>query len=71
MLIRHYRLLKKFLITIKMFKDFFRLHQKLIKKSEPKIEESIAEGTKLRRERIAEIKREEKNINNLMFQYYF
>ena len=35
------------------------------------MEESIAEGTKLRRERIAEIKREEKNINNLMFQYYF
>ena len=29
--------------------------------SEPKTEESIAERTKLRRERIAEIKREEKN----------
>ena len=41
------------------------------RKSEPKTEESIAERTKLRRERIAEIKREEKNINNLMFQYYF
>ena len=41
------------------------------RKSEPKTEESIAERTKLRRERIAEIKREEKNINNLGFQYYF
>ena len=41
------------------------------RKSEPKTEESIAERTKLRRERIAEIKREEENINNLTFQYYF
>ena len=41
------------------------------RKSEPKSEESNAERTKLRRERIAEIKREEENINNLTFQYYF
>ena len=40
-------------------------------KSEPKSEESNAERTKLRRERIAEIKREEKNINNKLFDYYF
>ena len=47
---RNYRLLKKFLITIKMLKYFFRLHQKLIKKSESKTEESIAERTKLRKD---------------------
>ena len=41
------------------------------RKSEPKSEESNAERTKLRRERIAEIKREEKNINNKLFDYYF
>ena len=40
-------------------------------KSERKSEESNAERTKLRRERIAEIKREEKNINNKLFDYYF
>ena len=54
-----------------MLKDFFRLHQKLIKKLEPKTEESISEKTKLRRERIAAIKRKEKNINNKLFDYYF
>ena len=41
------------------------------KKSEPKNEESIAERTKLRRERIAEIERKVKNINNKLFDYYF
>ena len=40
-------------------------------KSEPKPEKSIVEKTKLRRESIAEIKREEKNINNKLFDYYF
>ena len=51
MLMRNCRLLKKFLIPIKMFKYFFHLHQKLIKKkSEPKTEESIAERTKLRKD---------------------
>ena len=40
-------------------------------KSEPKTEESIVKRTKLRGERIAEVKREEKNIHNLAFQYYF
>ena len=40
-------------------------------KSEPKPEKSIVERTKLRRESIAEIKREEKNINNKLFDYYF
>ena len=40
-------------------------------KLEPKTEESIAERTKLRRDRIAEVKREEENINSLVFKYYF
>ena len=40
-------------------------------KSEPKTGESIVERSKLRRERIAEIKREEENANNLAFSYYF
>ena len=40
-------------------------------KLEPKTEESIAERTKLRKKKIAEIKREEKKINNSVFQYYF
>ena len=48
---RHYRLLIKLLIIITMLKLFFIVHEKLIKKSEPKIEESIAERTKLRRQK--------------------
>ena len=54
-----------------MFKKNFSLHQKLIKKSETKTEESIAERVKLKNKKIAEIKKEEKNINNLLFKYYF
>ena len=34
MLMRHYRLLKIFLIIIKMLKNFFSLHQKLIKENQ-------------------------------------
>ena len=38
------------------------MHQKLIKKkSEPKTEKSIAERVKLKNEKIAEVKKEEKN----------
>ena len=40
-------------------------------KSKPKPEESIAERTKLRKGRIAEIEKEEKNINNELFKKYF
>ena len=54
-----------------MFKKNFSLHQKLIKKSETKTEESIAERVKLKNKKIAEIKKEEKNINNLLFKHYF
>ena len=67
---RHKRLLIKLLITIKMLKIFFIVHQKLIK-SEPKTEESIAERVKLKNNMTAEIKEEQKNIDNLLFNYYF
>ena len=46
------------------------MHQKLIK-SKPKTEESIAKRVKSKNEKIAEIKEEEKNVNNLLFNYYF
>ena len=70
MLMRRQRLLKKFLITIKIFKKIFSLHQKLIKKSEPKPEESITERVKLKNKKIAEIKKEQKNINELLKRYF-
>ena len=38
---------------------------------DPKTEESIAERVKLKNNKIAEIKIEQKNINNLFFKYYF
>ena len=40
-------------------------------KSEPNIEESIAERVKLKNNNISEIKKEEKNISNLLFKHYF
>ena len=62
---RHQRLLKKFLITEKILKKNFQLASKVDKeKSRPKLEESIAERVKLKNLKIAEIKKEEKNINN-------
>ena len=47
------------------------MHQKLIKKSETKTEESIAERVKLKNKKIAETEKEGKNLNNLLFKYYF
>ena len=38
---------------------------------DPKTEEGIAERVKLKNNKIAEIKIEQKNINNLLFKYYF
>ena len=62
---RHQRLLKKFLITEKILKKNCQLASKVDKeKSRPKLEESIAERVKLKNLKIAEIKKEEKNINN-------
>ena len=40
-------------------------------KPESKLEESIGKRVKLRRERIAEIEGEEKNLNNKLFKEYF
>ena len=55
-----------------MIKDVFWFHQKVIKENpNQSLKKSIVERTKLRRESIAEIKREEKNINNKLFDYYF
>ena len=38
---------------------------------DPKTEESIAERVKLKNNKIAEIRIEQKNINNSLFKYYF
>ena len=54
---------------------FFIVHQKLIKKSEPKIEKNIAERTKLRiqkdKEFIKNIENKSKTINYNLFKEYF
>ena len=52
-----------------MLKKIFSLHQKLIEENQNQKQESIAERTTLRREGIAEVKRKEENINNLIFKY--
>ena len=46
---------------------------KMLKKifSKPKPEESISERVKLKKGKIAEIEKEEKNINNELFKKYF
>ena len=54
-----------------MLKNFFIAHQKLIKKSEPKIQGSIAEKTKLRRQRLDIINKKKESINNKLFKEYF
>ena len=65
-------IIKEILDYNKNIQKNFQLPSKADKgKSEPKLEKSTSEKTKLRRERIAEIKREEENINNLTFYYYF
>ena len=64
--------MKKLLITIKNAQIFFRRASNIPKgKPEPKVEESIAERVKLKNNRIAEIKKEEKNIKKLLFKHYF
>ena len=58
-----------------MLRFFFIIHQKLKKKSEPKIEKSIANRTKLRRQKdkefIKNIKNKSKTINYNFFKDYF
>ena len=65
-------IIKKILDCNTDAQNFFHHPSKVDKeKSEPKTEESIAERVKLKNNRIAEIKKEEKNINNKLFNYYF
>ena len=54
-----------------MFKKNFSLHKKLIKKSEPKTEESIGDRIKSRRQRLDIINKKKENINNELFKEYF
>ena len=55
-----------------MLKKNFSLASKVDKeKSKPKPEESISERVKLKKGKIAEIEKEEKNINNELFKKYF
>ena len=66
------KIMEKILDYNKNSQIFFHRASKIDKgKSEPEIEESIAERVKLKNNRIAEIKKEEKNIINLLFKHYF
>ena len=66
------KIMEKILDYNKNAQIFFHCASKIDKgKSEPEIEESIAERVKLKNNRIAEIKKEEKNIKNLLFKHYF
>ena len=65
-------IITKILDYNKNAQNFFHRSSKVDKsKSKPKIEESIEERVKLKNNRIAKIKKEEENINNLTFEYYF
>ena len=66
------KVIEKILDYNKNAQKIFQLASKVDKgKSEPNTEESIAERVKLKNERIAEIKKEEKNINYLLFKHCF
>ena len=65
-------IIRKILDYDKNAQNFFHRASKVDKrKSKPKIEKSIAERVRLKNDMIAEIKKEEKNIDNLLFNYYF
>ena len=65
-------IIKKILDYNKDAQKFFHLASKVDNgKSKPKIEESIAERVKLKNEKIAEIKKEEKNMDYKLFKNYF
>ena len=65
------------MIPIKILKKFFSAAsyagkgKSEVDKEKSELKGRIAERTKLRREKIVEIKREEKNIRSSAFQYYF
>ena len=66
------KIIEKIINYNKNTKKYFQLVSKVNKgKSEQKTEESIAERVKLKNVKIVEIKKEEKNINNKLFKYYF
>ena len=66
-------IIKKVLDYNKNAPKYFQLASKVDKKkkSKPNAEESIAEKVKLKNNKIAETKKEEKNRNNLLFKHYF
>ena len=65
-------IIRKILDYNKNAQDFFHRASKVDKrKSEAKTEESIAETIKSKNNKIVEIKKEEKNINNLLFKHHF
>ena len=64
--------MKKILNYNKNAQIYFQLASKVDKKnSEPKTEKSIGEPVKWKNNKIAEIKKEEKDVNNLLFKHYF
>ena len=66
------KIIKEILDYNKNAQKFFLLASKVDKgKSEPKFAESIATRVHLKREKIAKIEEEEKNINNELFKKYF
>ena len=66
------KIIKKILDYNKDAQNYFHRASNVDKgKSEPKTEKSIAERVKLKNNRICEIKKEEKNINNKLFNCYF
>ena len=65
-------IIKKILDCNKHAQKIFQYASKVDKgKSKPKPKESIAERVKLKNERIAKIKKEEKTISNELFKKYF
>ena len=65
-------IIKKILDCNKHAQKIFQYASKVDKgKSKPKPKESIAERVKLKSERIAKIKKEEKTISNELFKKYF
>ena len=66
------KVIKKILDYNKDAQYFFHRASRVDKgKSKPKIEKSIAERVKLKSEKIVEIKRKGKNMNNELFKHYF
>ena len=65
-------LLIKLLITIKMLKIFFIMHQKLIKKIKIKDRKKYCRKDKIKKTKIEyNCKKRKEKINNTMFNYYF